>query len=82
MYTCCAVVYSCQHIAGGKVVVVVGMEVEAQGRVALRHLFEVSSRKDWIQYAQGVGQHETLYTFVFEGVDKLKHILWRVFHAV
>ena len=82
MHTCCAVVHCCQHITGCQVVVVVGMEVETKSRVALCHLFEVSSRKHWVEDAECVGQHEPINAFVFQCINKLENILWGVLHSV
>ena len=74
--------HGCQHIARGQVVVVMGMEVKLQVGVAACHLTHEGGSQLWIENAQCVGQHETLHATILQCIDKAKHIVGTVLHAI
>ena len=69
-----------QRVGHGKVVVVMGMEVEVGIGIMLHHLAEVLNDLQGIHNAQRVGQHETAYVLVDEGIHQLIDVLTGVLH--
>ena len=60
MQSFCATQHGSQRIAYRQVVVVVGMEVEMNSRIAFDHLAEILDDLQRIHHAQCIRQHETL----------------------
>ena len=71
-----------ERIGRGQIVVVMGMEIEMDARIALYHLPAELARLGRIQDTQRVGQHDPLDGRVLQGVDEEEHILRRIDHPV
>ena len=71
-----------EGVRRGEVVVVVGMEVEMDARIAFHHRAAELPRAGRIQDAQGVGQHDPLHGRVLQGVHQEEHVVRRVGHPV
>ena len=76
MQSLAAAEHRSQRIAHRQVVVVVGMEVEVHAGIALLHLSHIFHHLQWVQNAQGVGQHEAtdvhLGQRIEHGIDILR----------
>ena len=73
--------YGSQHIADGQVVIVMGMEIKAQRRIALTHQAHIADEVQGVQDAQGVRQHETVDAGILQGIYHLIDILGTFLHA-
>ena len=71
-----------EGVGRGQVVVVVGMEIESQVGIAAPHGPAELERLQRVEDTQRVGQHESLYGFVLQGIHQLIDILWGVLYAV
>ena len=71
-----------KHIADSEVVIIVGVEIEAELFILHFHQFDVLRHFHWIEDAECVGQHEAFDGHVRESVHKSKNIVGTVFHAV
>ena len=74
--------YGGKHIAHGKVIVIVGMEVKMGMRIAFHHLAHKLNDLQRVQYAQRVRQHIAADIGLLQGVHQTEHIFRRIFHAV
>ena len=72
---------SCQRVAHGQVVVVMGMEVEVRIGIAAQHLTEELDDLQGVHDAQRVGQHEAAHGCIDERIHELIDVLGRVLHA-
>ena len=71
-----------QHVGNGQVVIVMGMEVEVQARIAFHHLADVTQQIQRIQDAQRIRQHETPDFRIFQSIHQCKDIVRRMLHAI
>ena len=81
MQTACTTHHSSQRIGYSKVVVVMCMEFEVGVGIALHHLTEILRHLHRVEYAQCIGQKETLDAALHESVHHLEHIVGRILHA-
>ena len=71
-----------EGVRGGEVIVVVGMEVEMDGRIALRHGMAILPGADRIQDTEGVRQHDPADGRLLQGIHQEENILRRIRHPV
>ena len=81
MQTARATQHSSQRIGYGKVVIVMCMKFEVSIRITLYHLTEILRHLHRVEYAQCIGQEETLDAALHEGVHHLEYIVGRILHA-
>ncbi len=71
-----------ENVAGRQVVIIMGVEVEMQTRVAVGHALHVVERLRGRQDSQRVGQHEALHRQISDGIHELHEVIGRVLDAV
>ncbi len=71
-----------KSVGGGEVVVVVRMEVEMDGRIALHHGPAIHRGPRRVQDAEGVREHDPPHGRILQSVHQEKHVLRRVRHPV
>ena len=74
--------HRCKRVAHGKVVVVVGMEVEMQIRIALHHLAEILNHLKRVHNSQSIRQHKAFHFSGAQGIHHLIDVFGRVLHTV
>ena len=71
-----------KHITDGKVVIIMGMEVETARRIALHHLSHEAGKFHRIEDSECVGQHDAFYRHLAKLVHQGKDVIGTVLHAV
>ena len=74
--------HRCKRVAHGKVIVVVGMEVEMQIRIALHHLAEILNHLKRVHNTQSIRQHKAFHFSGAQGIHHLIDVFGRVLHTV
>ena len=69
-------------VGSGQVIVVVGMKIEIQFRIAGDHIQAEIIGLLLVQDPQGIGQHEPVDAFILQCIQHLVHVFGRVAHAV
>ena len=74
--------YRLESVGRSEVVVVVGMEIEMDGRITLHHSPAVFPCPRRIQDTQGVGQHDPFNGRVLQGVYQEEDVIRRIGHPI
>ena len=82
MYALNASLHSAIYICYSHIIIVMGMEIEAQVRVALNDVGAEFQRQVGRKYAKRVWQHETADWLGSKAIEHLIYVFWRVNHAI